>query len=165
MRDVIAGRRSAQADEVGALFARYHVRISRYIAGRLRPQHRDQAEDLAQEVWVRVLTSISQARSGELYPWLAAIARHVVADHYRRQSTTREVLVREDQEQPDAPSSEPTPEATVVEADSVARLLAPLPAARRHAVVRVVLDGDRRRPSVRSLAAAGLTQLREGVAA
>ena len=42
------------------------------------------ADDLAQEVWIRVLRGIARLREGaKLKPWLLGIAHHVMMDHLR----------------------------------------------------------------------------------
>jgi RNA polymerase sigma-70 factor (ECF subfamily) len=42
------------------------------------------ADDLAQEVWIKVLRGISSLREGsKLKPWLFGIAHHVMIDHLR----------------------------------------------------------------------------------
>jgi RNA polymerase sigma factor (sigma-70 family) len=69
--------------DAGDLFERYHLPLFRYVwrmTGR-----RDVAEDLTQEVFVRVLRGIAryEARDRE-QAWLFRIARNLLVDHHRR---------------------------------------------------------------------------------
>lgn len=42
------------------------------------------AEDLTQEVFIRVLKNISNYQTGILKTWIFSIAKHVAIDHYRK---------------------------------------------------------------------------------
>ena len=65
-----------------ALYSRHYPRVLRTVRGRV--QDAAEAEDLAQEAFTRALAGLDQLRRPErFYPWLAAIARHMVARHHR----------------------------------------------------------------------------------
>lgn len=65
-----------------ALYSRHYPRVLRTVRGRVHD--RTEAEDLAQETFVQALAGLGQLRRPErFYPWLAAIARHMVARHHR----------------------------------------------------------------------------------
>ncbi len=64
------------------LIQRWHGPLSTYI--RRLADHDDAAEDIAQDVWLRVLRGIGRLReSGKLRPWLFGIARRVLMDRLR----------------------------------------------------------------------------------
>ncbi len=73
--------------EFDAFFRRHQVWLPRYLTRQVRPGDSDVADDLAQVTFVRAwqalpglhLASVEVERA-----WLCTIARHVVADHYRR---------------------------------------------------------------------------------
>jgi RNA polymerase sigma factor (sigma-70 family) len=69
--------------QASALFERYHLAICRFF--RRLTGSRDLAEDLTQEVFVRVVKGLRDYRAdGREAGWVFQIARHVLADHYRR---------------------------------------------------------------------------------
>jgi RNA polymerase sigma-70 factor (ECF subfamily) len=63
-----------------------YVALNAELVGWLAKQAQGGAEDLAQEVWVRVWRGANSYRpeDGTAKTWVYAIARNVVADHYRR---------------------------------------------------------------------------------
>jgi len=68
---------------LGRIHDRYYVEIFRYVAYRVRePQAR---EDIASEVFVRLLGSLQRGRGprDNLRGWLLGTASHLVNDHYR----------------------------------------------------------------------------------
>ena len=69
------------------LFERHRSALRAYL--RLATGSGDVAEDLAQDVYLRVVRGEAtyQAR-GKERAWLFSIARHLVIDHFRRQPTT-----------------------------------------------------------------------------
>ena len=71
----------------GELYARHYARLLRYVGRRLHEQY--VAEDIAQESFIRALNSMADLRNRHrFYPWLAAIARHLVERHLRFASRT-----------------------------------------------------------------------------
>lgn len=95
----------------------YLPRVLNYIS--LRVGDEDLAQDLAAAVFERAVAQVYTLRSEEaLGAWLFRIARHTVADHYRRQRPT---LSLEDVS--DEPGHDPSPESQVLQADEVATLL------------------------------------------
>jgi len=78
--------RRRDSEFIGRLVSQYHYRLLRYLVhwtGR-----REQAEDLVQETWLRVLERAGQY-DGRLRfePWLFSIARNLAIDHLRKQRT------------------------------------------------------------------------------
>jgi RNA polymerase sigma factor (sigma-70 family) len=75
-----AGR--ATDDEAGALFEAYGERIRGYIAFRVRGP--EDAEDLASEVFRRLVSGPVPADPTSRPAWLFQVAHNIVIDHYRR---------------------------------------------------------------------------------
>lgn len=46
--------------------------------------NQDDAEDLTQEVFIRVLNNLSNFNTGKLKTWIFSIAKHAAIDHYRK---------------------------------------------------------------------------------
>ena len=72
------------------LVRRYNDRLFYYV--RRMIDQDEQAAQLLQEVWVKVLQSLHSLRQGSrLAPWLYSLTRHVVMSHYRERYSTLEV--------------------------------------------------------------------------
>src|SRR5947208_13903454 len=75
--------RRRDSEFIGRLVSRYHYRLLRYLVY-LRSS-REQAEDLVQETWLRVLERAGQYNGRLRFePWLFSIARNLTIDHLRR---------------------------------------------------------------------------------
>lgn len=46
--------------------------------------NQNDAEDLTQEVFIRVLNNLSNFNNGSLKTWIFSIAKHIAIDHYRK---------------------------------------------------------------------------------
>lgn len=46
--------------------------------------NKNDAEDLTQEVFIRVLNNLSNFNTGSLKTWIFSIAKHIAIDHYRK---------------------------------------------------------------------------------
>lgn len=76
-----------------ALHQRFYESVARYIQFKVGdPQT---VEDLAGEVFVRVLEGLRRGQAWRDSPqgWVMGIARHVVADYYRRKERMNEVML------------------------------------------------------------------------
>ncbi|MFQ5578481.1 MAG: sigma-70 family RNA polymerase sigma factor, partial [Anaerolineae bacterium] len=73
------------------LHRRFYGPVARYI--QLKVGNSKVVEDLSGEVFVRVLEGLQRGQSWRSSPqaWIMGIARHVVADYYRRQERAKEV--------------------------------------------------------------------------
>jgi RNA polymerase sigma factor (sigma-70 family) len=72
------------------LYARYHRRISTYVAGMVRDHGR--AEDITQEVFLSALRRIRETeRPIAFKPWIYEIAKNACIDQFRRARRTEEV--------------------------------------------------------------------------
>jgi RNA polymerase sigma-70 factor (ECF subfamily) len=86
-------RAHPDADILAELFELHYDRIARFIASRVG--HRETAEDLAGDVFVRAAESIGSYRDRGLpmQAWLFRIAHNLVIDHYRRSAKRRHVPI------------------------------------------------------------------------
>lgn len=84
-RRVLDGLRDLNPQVIGAVYDRFYPEIFRYVLYRLGNQHL--AEDLASDVFVRLLEALEQKRGPQsnLRGWLIGTASHAVTDHLRRQ--------------------------------------------------------------------------------
>jgi len=99
-------------------------------------RNRSHAEDLLQDLWLRIHNARRTYRPGEpVLPWLYAIARRVQIDDYRRKSRIRSHELQTEQ-LPERVASEPRN--TVPE---MADLLKDLPPAQREAVLLLKVAG------------------------
>jgi RNA polymerase sigma-70 factor (ECF subfamily) len=99
---------------------------------------REHADDLLQEMWLRIHKARHTYRPGEpVLPWLYAIARNIRVDHYRKSSRTT------DHEQP----LDETPEVETAAAEEMELipnldvLLAPLPESQREVITMLKVEG------------------------
>jgi RNA polymerase sigma factor (sigma-70 family) len=113
--------REGETEGLAPLFERHHRRLYNYflrLAG-----SRSVAEDLVQEVFVRMLRYRQTFRSGaEFVPWMYALARNVANDHWR--GRPRELEMTE--ETPEPVAAEAHPLAGLEVAESQRRLAAAL---------------------------------------
>ena len=90
-----SARAHPHADTLAGLYELHYDRIARYIASRIG--NRDDAEDMAGDVFVRAAESIGSYRERGLpmQAWLFRIAHNLVIDHYRRNAKRRTVSIEE----------------------------------------------------------------------
>ena len=101
---LMARVRDGELDLLSELFERHHRRLFNFFL-RLTPD-RSAAEDLVQEVFVRMLKYRHTFKSdGELTPWMFALARNAAVDQYRH----RPKELQEDPEAPEPVSSGEAP--------------------------------------------------------
>ncbi len=80
--ELIVAARGGDRGAFGRLYGRYARMVHGIALARLRSQD---ADDVVQEVFVRALDQLASLRdAGAFGGWLAAIARHVIADAFRR---------------------------------------------------------------------------------
>jgi RNA polymerase sigma-70 factor (ECF subfamily) len=88
-RDRVLVERFQAGDDAAfdELYRRYHRRLARFCQKRV--VDRSEAEDVAQEAFVRALTAMP-GFEGErrFYPWVSVIAARLCVDTHRRQSRT-----------------------------------------------------------------------------
>ncbi len=75
--------RARDSEFIGGLVSQYHYRLLRYLV--FWTGRREQAEDLVQETWLRVLERAAQYNARLRFePWLFSIARNLAIDHLRK---------------------------------------------------------------------------------
>jgi RNA polymerase sigma-70 factor (ECF subfamily) len=78
------GLRALDPQVVGAVYDRYHPAVYRYVSFRVGDPLR--AEDIASDVFMRLLEAISSGRAprSNLKAWLLSTAGHAVNDYFRK---------------------------------------------------------------------------------
>jgi len=108
---VAEGLKRHDAQLLDELIVAYQHRLLRYLL--YLTGHREIAEDLFQETWMRVLVRGSQFNGNSRFDtWLFTIARNLVIDYRRRRSmaSLEEMCEASDEERPfEIPSPEKTP--------------------------------------------------------
>ena len=119
---------NADAEATTALVAAVSPLLYRFLASQMG--HRAEAEDLLQDVWLKIHSARHTYRPGEpVLPWFYAIARHVRVDHYRKRlRLSRHELAMSNPPEPSvrSPSARSSPD--------FAEIVARLPEAQREVV-------------------------------
>jgi len=130
-------------DAWSEIVARYRRRVF-HIAYKFTSKH-DQAEDLTQDIFVKLLRSLDKFhRDADFGTWLTSVARHYCIDHYRASKREREVLVDDLVAFDLAPAASGNPHRALEERDTrtlLRRGLDQLPPKLREAVVLRDLQG------------------------
>ncbi len=140
-QELVRGLRRRDPDLLDRLIEQYHYRLLRYLS--MLVGHRETAEDLFQETWVRVLEKGHQYRAQwKFESWLFSVARNLAIDFLRRrQPQSLEELL---EETPGAPPRElaamntPTSFEALAQSEEAARLgtiVAALPPAYREVLL------------------------------
>jgi RNA polymerase sigma-70 factor (ECF subfamily) len=88
-RAIAHALRRRDPDFIDQLVGQYHYRLLRYLV--YLTSQREQAEDLVQETWMRVLERAGQYNGRSRFePWLFSIARNLAIDHLRRRHNLAE---------------------------------------------------------------------------
>lgn len=101
------------------IYDQYHQDLFQFLFYMVKDKN--QAEDLVQEVYIRVLRSYEtfEGRSSEK-TWLLSIARHVAIDWFRKQQTIRQrILGTFDWEKQDVKDRKPLPEDIVMQNENL----------------------------------------------
>ena len=93
---LLARARQLDPEALALIHDTYYTAIYRYIA--FRVNERETAEDLASEVFTRLLTALRDrhAPQNTLRGWLYGVAARVVADHHRQRYRAPQVELDED---------------------------------------------------------------------
>lgn len=88
VKEILKGNETA----VTGFYRRYQAKLLEFIKLKVEPQA---AEEILQETFVSALQSLPLfAAKSSLYSWLVGIARHEIADHYRREKIKTIVFSR-----------------------------------------------------------------------
>ncbi|GAB4581343.1 MAG: sigma-70 family RNA polymerase sigma factor [Anaerolineales bacterium] len=107
--DIIQRAQNGESKAVGELYMQHHEQIFRYIWSKVGDANL--AEDLTGEVFMRMVSHISSYRPAGVpfQAWLYRIARNLIVDHVRKNSSTLAIPLENMalvQEQGISPSSE-----------------------------------------------------------
>lgn len=138
---LVEGLRVRDGDAFDQVHAVYHARLFNFLARLTR--RRDVAEDLLEEVWLRVVTHAPRLRDDtRLAPWLFTIARNLHASHCRSRLVAFDAL--DEGCLTPAPSPDPSPFEAAAATELQRRVevaLATLPGRYREAILLVALEG------------------------
>jgi RNA polymerase sigma-70 factor (ECF subfamily) len=128
--------RDGEARAFEALYARHRGALYRFVLRSVR--RREEADELYQEVWMRVIEAHRRYEpTARFATWLYAIAHHRLVDHWRRRELQAVSLDDEAAPVPEPagnPGHEPQRRAEARQAlGRLARAIAALPAAQREA--------------------------------
>jgi RNA polymerase sigma factor (sigma-70 family) len=140
-RALVARLKARQGDAFDELYAAYHPRLFNFLARLTR--RRDVAEELVEEVWLRVVAHAPRLRDDtRLAPWLFTIARNIFASYCRARLIPFDAL--DDGATWPIPSPDPSPFDAAVATQFQRRAelaLATLPGRYREAVLLVAVEG------------------------
>ena len=139
--DLIARLKRRDGDAFDQLYAEYHPRVFNFLARLLR--RRDVAEDLVEEMWLRVVANAPRLRDDtRLAPWLFTIARNLYASYCRSRALDYDVLAGLQIWPAHPPDPSPFEAAAAGELQRrVEVALATLPGIYREALLLVALEG------------------------
>jgi RNA polymerase sigma factor (sigma-70 family) len=125
--------------QVGAMYSDHHSWLQSWLRKKIGCSHR--AADMAQDTFIRILTSRVPSQLAEPRAYITTVAKHLVADHWRRQELERAYLdALAYLSEPEAPS----PEDQLLILQSLQRIdasLQALPAVTRRVFLLSQLDG------------------------
>lgn len=138
---LIARLKARDGDAFDEIYAAYNARLFNFLARLTR--RRDVAEDLIEEVWLRVVTNAPRLRDDtRLAPWLFTVARNLFASYCRSRLLDYDAVAHLSlwPVQPAAPSPFEAAAATELQ-QRVEVALATLPGAYREALLLVAQEG------------------------
>ncbi|MBI5622556.1 MAG: sigma-70 family RNA polymerase sigma factor [Elusimicrobia bacterium] len=118
-----AGLQVSGPQDIGLVYDRFFRRVYNYV--RYRVPDQATAEDVTAQVFEKVLDKLGtyKSKAGPFEPWLFAIARNAVHDHYRSLGWRRWLSLDAVLERP---SQDPTPEEALAKDEGLAGLTAGL---------------------------------------
>jgi RNA polymerase sigma-70 factor (ECF subfamily) len=129
-----------EADNLEAIYRRFHHELMGFVERRVGD--REQAEDIVQEIFVRIQRSLSQLETvGNVRAWLYRITRNAVVDHYRTRRDEQHGSVDPTHEPPADEDDFTEPEVRAPLVASLRRMLEELPEKYRVALELHELEG------------------------
>ncbi|MGW2550009.1 RNA polymerase sigma factor [Streptomyces sp. NPDC001635] len=110
--DQLIARAAAGGDDAASAMSAFYARLNQTVYNWVRQYVRDPhiAEDLAQEVWIKVAQNVARYRPGtNLMAWLSTITRNTVVDHLRAVQRRPTEVLHADHLQLDRPRPGLTP--------------------------------------------------------
>jgi RNA polymerase sigma-70 factor (ECF subfamily) len=106
-RDLVGRARAGDLDAQARLFDEHYMRVYTYLRTRVHEQA--DAEDLAQEVFIRMLDALPRFsyRGVPFRAWLIQIAANLVNDFYRKRGTAAKVWSLQDDDFEDRAEGDP----------------------------------------------------------
>ncbi len=80
--DLVVAAKSGEERAFGQLYDFYFEKIFRFIYYRV--SHKETAEDLTEDVFVKAFLRVSTVKPESFTGWLYSIAKNIVIDHYRQ---------------------------------------------------------------------------------
>jgi RNA polymerase sigma-70 factor (ECF subfamily) len=82
-RELVERLRAGEEKAVTAWFRQYQARLMNYVARRI--SEAEDVNEVTQEIFINCLRNIANFRGGSsLFTWMCAIAKHEIADFYRK---------------------------------------------------------------------------------
>ena len=133
---------SASNGRLETLFRLHNVHLVRFLARLVNQGDQALAEDLAQETWLRIAKCAGTLRVADdrAFAFVAVVARHVVAEHYRLRRNTHERPTDFDATPAALPPAGPVSTPAPVLPASYTSVIAQLPPQQRTALL-LRLDG------------------------
>lgn len=69
-------------ESISKIYRHYYLDVYRFLI--CFSGNQNDAEDLTQEVFIRVLNNLANFNGGNLKTWIFSIAKHTAIDHYRK---------------------------------------------------------------------------------
>lgn len=83
LSEILAAAKLGKQEALADLYETYHLRVYRFVFYRV--SHRETAEDITEEVFVKTFAGLRNLEKLEAFEgWLFQIARNMVIDYYRR---------------------------------------------------------------------------------
>jgi RNA polymerase sigma factor (sigma-70 family) len=140
-RALLTRLKAREGDAFDQLYAEYHPRLFNFLARLTR--RRDVAEDLVEELWLRVVAHAPRLREDtQLAPWLFTIARNLYASYCRSRRIPFDAL--DDGDSGSIAGHDPSPFETASATQLQGRIeaaLAALPGRYREALLLVAIEG------------------------
>ena len=133
---LVSASQQGDTEAFGQLYRRYARMVHGILLGRVRPA---EVEDLVQDVFLRALPRLRELRDTSRFgAWLAAIARNIATDHYRRSQSQPETSG--DENDPEEQPAKPVLSATT-EAAEILECIRSLPEAYRETLILRLVEG------------------------
>lgn len=92
IEQVLAAIQRGETDKFRLVVREYGLLVRGYLAARL--PHQDDADDLAQEVFLIAFDKLGTCEPGKFVPWLLGIARNQLRNHWRSRARREDALAR-----------------------------------------------------------------------